>query len=155
MVNKVKLNEKIVSLRKKKGLSQQDLAEALDVSRQAVSRWEVGTSLPSMENLLALSKLFGTPVDELTSAAELLTLPEHGSEKTGEGKKANRFKGRSKLLGAILAVVVISGMLVVTYLRQDKTEPTEHGIEEFEELDDERISDSNAVISGQLYGEEG
>lgn len=147
MVNKVKLNEKIVSLRKKKGLSQQDLAEAMDVSRQAVSRWEVGTSLPSMENLLALSKLFEIPVDELTSAAELLDLPEHGSEKAGEGKKVPRFKGRNRLLGTILVAAVISGMLVVTYLRQDKIGPTEHGIEEFEELEDERISDSDAVVS--------
>lgn len=145
MVSKVELNKKIVSLRKKKGLSQQDLAEALDVSRQAVSRWEVGTSLPSMENLLALSKLFETSVDELTSAAELLDLPEHGSEKVGEGKKIPRFKGWSRLLGGVLAVVAISGMLFVTYLRQDKTEPTEHDIVEFEELEGERITDSNAV----------
>lgn len=141
----MKLNEKIVSLRKKKGLSQQDLAEALDVSRQAVSRWEVGTSIPSMENLLALSKLFEIPVDDFTSAAELLDIPEHGNEESEERKKSNRFKDRRKLIGIALAVVVISGVLVVTYLRQDKTEPTEHGVVEFEELDDERISDSDAV----------
>ena len=41
----MELNEKIISFRKKKGLSQQEVAEALDVSRQAVSRWEVGGSL--------------------------------------------------------------------------------------------------------------
>ena len=41
----MELNEKIISFRKKKGLSQQEVAEALDVSRQAVSRWEVGVSL--------------------------------------------------------------------------------------------------------------
>ena len=46
-------------------MSQQDLAEALNVSRQAVSRWEVGIAIPSMDNLLALSKLFGVPTDEL------------------------------------------------------------------------------------------
>lgn len=148
MVNKVKLNEKIVSLRKKKGLSQQELAEALDVSRQAVSRWEVGTSLPSMENLLALSKLFETPVDELTSAAELLDLPEHGSEKAGEGKKASRFKGRSRLLGFVLAVVVISGILTATYLGQSKMKSADQNTVKFEGLEEERISDSNAVTSG-------
>ena len=145
------MNEKIVSLRKKKGLSQQDLAEALNVSRQAVSRWEVGTSLPSMENMLALSKLFETPVDELTSAAELLDLPEHGNEKAEEGKKLSRFKDRSKFRGGVLAVavvvVVIIGMLSVTYLRQDKTGSTEHGIVDFKGLDDEQIFDSDAVVS--------
>lgn len=148
MVNKVKLNEKIVSLRKKKGLSQQDLAEALDVSRQAVSRWEVGTSIPSMENLLALSKLFETPVDELTSAAELLDLPEHGSEKAGEVKKAPRFKGRSRLLVVVLAVVVISGILTATYLGQSKMRPADQNTVKFEGLEEERIPDSNAVTSG-------
>lgn len=148
MVNKVKLNEKIVSLRKKKGLSQQDLAEAMDVSRQAVSRWEVGTSLPSMENLLALSKLFEIPVDELTSAAELLDLPEHGSENAGEGKKTSRLKGRSRLLGIVLAVVVISGMLMATYLGQSKMKSADQNTVKFEGLEEERISDSNAVTSG-------
>lgn len=148
MVNKVKLNEKIVSLRKKKGLSQQDLAEALDVSRQAVSRWEVGTSLPSMENLLALSKLFETPVDELTSAAELLDLPEHSSEKAGEGKKVSRFKGRNRLLAVVLVVVVISGMLIATYLGQNKMKPADQNTVKFEGLEEERISDSNAVTGG-------
>lgn len=148
------MNEKIVSLRKKEGLSQQDLAETLNVSRQAVSRWEVGTSLPSIENLLALSKLFETPVDELMGAAELFGIPEHGDEKLEKAKKKNRFKDRRTLLGIALVIVAISGILIVTYLRQDKTEPTEHGIVEFEGLDEERISDSNAVISGQLYGEE-
>ena len=71
----MELNEKIISFRKKKGLSQQEVAEALDVSRQAVSRWEVGTSIPSMENLLALSKLFGISIGELTSAGEPLDVP--------------------------------------------------------------------------------
>ncbi len=99
MVNKVILNKKIVSLRKKKGLSQQELAEALDVSRQAVSRWEVGISLPSTENLLALSKLFEIPIDELTSPTELLDvpdIPEHDSEKVREGK-GREGKGRNPL----------------------------------------------------------
>ena len=148
MVNKVKVNEKIVSLRKKKGLSQQDLAEAMDVSRQAVSRWEVGTSFPSMENLLALSKLFEIPVDELTSAAELLDLPEHGSENAGEGEKTSRLKGRSRLLGIVLAVVVISGMLMATYLGQSKMKSADQNTVKFEGLEEERISDSNAVTSG-------
>ena len=54
VVKIVELNEKLISLRKEKRMSQQDLAEALNVSRQAVSRWEVGIAIPSMDNLLAL-----------------------------------------------------------------------------------------------------
>ena len=79
-VKTVKLNERLISLRKDKRMSQQDLAEALNVSRQAVSRWEVGIAIPSMDNLLALSKLFGVPTDELMGGDKVVSVPE--SEKT-------------------------------------------------------------------------
>jgi transcriptional regulator with XRE-family HTH domain len=58
-------NEKLLSLRKKAGLSQEDLAEKLDVSRQAVSRWETGETLPDAKNLLELSSIFETSIDYL------------------------------------------------------------------------------------------
>lgn len=70
-VKTVKLNERLISLRKDKRMSQQDLAEALNVSRQAVSRWEVGIAIPSMDNLLALSKLFGVQRMNLWAAIKL------------------------------------------------------------------------------------
>ena len=59
------LSEKILSLRKKRNLSQEELAEKLNVSRQAVSRWEVGSSQPDASNLLQLSRLFGVSADYL------------------------------------------------------------------------------------------
>ena len=52
------LSDKIVELRKKNGFSQENLADKLQVSRQAVSRWEQGTADPSSSNILELSKLF-------------------------------------------------------------------------------------------------
>ena len=58
------LNEKLSALRKSKGLTQQEIAEALNVSRQAVSRWEVGTAAPSLDNLACLSRLYGVPLDD-------------------------------------------------------------------------------------------
>ena len=61
----MKLNEKILTLRKKQGLSQEELAEKLNVSRQAVSRWEVGSAQPDATNVLQLSKLFGVTADYL------------------------------------------------------------------------------------------
>ena len=48
--------EKLLHLRKREGLSQEDLAAHLEVSRQAVSRWEMGTALPDAPNLLRISK---------------------------------------------------------------------------------------------------
>ena len=61
----MKLSEKIVNLRKARNMSQEELAEQLGVSRQAVSRWEVGSALPDASNILQLSKLFGVSADYL------------------------------------------------------------------------------------------
>ena len=57
--------EKLFQLRKKAGYSQEELAEKIFVSRQAVSKWERGEALPDTENLVALSKLYGISLDEL------------------------------------------------------------------------------------------
>lgn len=57
--------EKIAQLRRLKGISQEELAEKLGISRQAVSKWEAGTATPSTDNFKELSRLFGVSVDEL------------------------------------------------------------------------------------------
>ena len=61
----MKLEEKLVSLRKAKGLSQMKLAEMMNVSRQAISRWEVGTAVPSTDNLKYLGRLYDVPLEYL------------------------------------------------------------------------------------------
>ncbi len=62
------IEERIQELRKAKGLSQEQLADILGVSRQAVSKWEGGQSLPEVEKLLAMSELFEVPVDYILKA---------------------------------------------------------------------------------------
>ncbi len=61
----MKLSDKIIRLRKSNGWSQEDLAEKLNVSRQAISRWEGATAQPDAANILQLSKLFGVTTDYL------------------------------------------------------------------------------------------
>ncbi len=61
----MQLSEKILTLRKQSGMSQEELAEKLNVSRQAVSRWEVGSAQPDASNVLQLSKLFEVTADYL------------------------------------------------------------------------------------------
>lgn len=61
------LKDTLQFYRKRQGLSQIQLAEALAVSRQTVSKWETGAALPAAENLLALSRLYGVSVDALLS----------------------------------------------------------------------------------------
>lgn len=59
------LAEKIMTLRKKKGWSQEELADKLDISRQSVSKWESGTSVPEIDKIIMLSQLFGVSTDYL------------------------------------------------------------------------------------------
>ena len=66
----MKLCEKLYELRRAAGLSQEELAERLNVSRQAVSKWESGASDPSTTNLMALAKLFGVSAEDLLKEAQ-------------------------------------------------------------------------------------
>lgn len=59
------IGERILLHRKRLGLSQEELAARLGVSRQAVSKWELGTSTPEPENIIALARIFGITTDEL------------------------------------------------------------------------------------------
>ena len=61
----MKLSDKLIELRKSKGWSQEEFAERVDVSRQAISRWENGTALPDAQNILRISKLFHVTADYL------------------------------------------------------------------------------------------
>ncbi len=67
----MRFNEKLQKLRKEKGMSQEDLAEVLNVSRQAISKWESGLSYPEMDKLIALSSMFNTTLDELVKDGEV------------------------------------------------------------------------------------
>lgn len=61
----MKLCEKLVELRRAHAMTQEELAERLDISRQAVSRWEMGSAMPDAANILQLAKLFGVTTDYL------------------------------------------------------------------------------------------
>ena len=66
----MKFNEKLRQLRKEKGLSQEELAEMLDVSRQAISKWESGQAYPETDKLIIISEIFGVTVDSLLKDGE-------------------------------------------------------------------------------------
>lgn len=66
----MKFHEKLYTLRKAANMTQSDLAEKLNVSRQAVSRWEMGTAKPEVDTLIAMSDLFGVTLDDLLKNKE-------------------------------------------------------------------------------------
>ena len=60
-------SDNLIKLRKGKGWSQEELADKLGLSRQAISKWEVGTSKPDIDNIVKISKLFEVSIDELVN----------------------------------------------------------------------------------------
>ena len=75
------LGEKITTLRNQYEMSQGDLAEKMNVSRQSISKWETGTSVPELEKLIQLSELFHITLDELVKGESIpekkTSVPEH------------------------------------------------------------------------------
>ena len=69
----MEFNEKLQELRKSKGLTQEELAQAIFVSRAAVSKWESGRGYPNIDSLKELAVFFSITVDELISPNEILT----------------------------------------------------------------------------------
>ena len=79
----MELNDKLTALRKERDLSQLDVADALGVTRQAISRWEVGSSFPTVDNLIALSKLYRIPMDMLIGNIDTVPPPDpQGSQES-------------------------------------------------------------------------
>ena len=72
----MEFNEKLQRLRRQRGLTQEELAKALFISRTAVSKWESGRGVPNLESLKAISKFFSVSLDELLSGEEILTIAE-------------------------------------------------------------------------------
>ena len=104
----MELSEKLYQLRKKSGLSQEKLAEQLDVSRQAISKWESGHSIPESDKLIAISKFFQVSLDYLVKD-EIAEAPKE------EIQEVDNTKGLLGLIFCIGGIVclIIWGLLSV------------------------------------------
>ena len=76
----MEFNEKLQELRKNKGLTQEELAEVLFVSRTAISKWESGRGYPSIDSLKEIAKYFSVTIDELLSSNEVLSIVEEDNK---------------------------------------------------------------------------
>jgi len=95
------IGEKIHELRKVNRISQEKIAEMLNVSRQAVSKWETGQSFPTTENLISLAQIFNVPVEQLAH-------PNTRVELVMEVKKeVNTMKKTSKLLPISIGIFLL------------------------------------------------
>ena len=109
------LAEKILSLRTERGMSQDDLAEKLDVSRQSVSKWETAQSTPDLDKIIKLADLFGVSVDQLVREGERPQPPEPSLPQTVYVERRQELSPLQKLgvvmeaSGAALAVIGLMG----------------------------------------------
>lgn len=143
----MKLEEKLVAVRKEKGLSQAELAEKLDVSRQAISRWERGTSAPSTDNLVCLAKLYGVSLDYLVGEStdrlqtEVEKSPEAECVPGGAAQETPAVRGKRKVVFsvAVALLVLLAVIFCGQYMRGENQEVVDIGTLEAVEVE---ISDT-------------
>ncbi len=80
----MEFHEKLQELRKQRGLTQEELAEKLYVSRTAISKWESGRGYPNIDSLKAIAACFSVTVDQLLSGDELLTLAQEDTKQKAD-----------------------------------------------------------------------
>lgn len=98
----MEFNKKLQELRKQKGLTQEELAQKLFVSRTAVSKWESGRGYPNLDSLKLITKFFSVSFDELMSGEELVTVAEE-----------DRVKKQTTLLDLIFGLLDIAFLLLL------------------------------------------
>lgn len=152
----MKLEEKLVQLRKDKGLSQMYVAEAMEVSRQAISRWEIGTALPSTDNLRKLAALYEVSVDYLLNESvdteekpqrtEAALPPEAPPAERKENKRGTRLIGYAAV-STVLALLFFLGGYMLGRVRTEQMQNEPIPMDEMETMD---LDMSDAAIG--TYG---
>lgn len=116
----VKIANKLYELRKKKGLSQEELADKLGVSRQSVSKWERAEASPDTDNLILLSKIYGVSLDQIISEEDI-----EEAEQPKPEEKVIKFHQRPKTkadlvvegISAVLYLLAVIGFLVIGFTK--------------------------------------
>lgn len=105
------LKDRLTELRREKGWRQDELALKLNVTRQAVSKWERGAAVPSIDNLVYIGRLYGIPLDELVNGRPQCEEPPSTTAAVEEQPEAAEKRGRPKPLqlagAAVLAAVLL------------------------------------------------
>ena len=100
----VETANRLVTLRKRAGLSQEELADKIGVSRQAVSKWERAESSPDTDNLIALAGIYGVRIDDMLNRDTVSPEPEM-ARTAASGEKQNRFLWASFPYPIIVTIV--------------------------------------------------
>lgn len=104
------LTERLAQARKARGLSQAEAAERMNVSRQAISRWETGAGMPTLDNLIQMGKVYEVSLDELVYGVGGAEVPEEIPEPaalTEEPEPVQAHKGRRQVLPVVLVLAAV------------------------------------------------
>lgn len=107
------LGENIYRLRTEKNLSQGDLADALDVSRQSVSKWENNSAVPELEKLIKMAQIFGITIDELVTGETKEAAPVTTHTPPPESAPARQGLSPQQLLGIVL--LIFGGLCLIVF----------------------------------------
>lgn len=126
----MKFNEKLRTLRENKNLSQEMLAQELNVARQTVSKWELGETTPEMDKLVKMSEIFEISLDDLIKDNETIISPTEGNN-TNTQKLAGLVINILKGIGIFLIVAVVLNIIlvimgIVTFKTNKRVETMEH-----------------------------
>ena len=119
------LEKKVVRLRKKEGMSQADVSEKLNVSRQAVSRWEAGDSRPSTENLQALCRLYNVKLDDLLSDEEISIGKTESIKTECEPEQKSKERNRIWIKRGVIAAVILALIVCCIFWYMDQKKEIE------------------------------
>ena len=111
----MEFHEKLQSLRKRRGMTQEELAEALFVSRTAISKWESGRGYPNIESLKAISSFFDVSIDDLLSGERLLSIAEK-ENRSNLRAVYDLLLGMVDLLSCLLIVLPLYPKTVAEYV---------------------------------------
>lgn len=111
-------SEKLIRLRKQHGFSQEELGYKLNVTRQTVSKWELGQTVPEMNKLISLSQIYGISLDELTNEDKLNvdnTTKKDDIKIENENKNKTKDKDLRKILIPLIIALVVIALILGIY----------------------------------------
>lgn len=143
----MKFNEKLLELRKQKGWSQEELGEKINVSRQTISKYEVGQSTPEMDKLIEISKIFGITIDELVGK-------EINKEETAQnGKRRNNLLWIFLIILFIIVVIFLYKCISFTsiYLKAKSFDEKNYIMMEYFKNEDENANLTHRITRNEDY----
>lgn len=133
----MELKDKLIMLRKREHLSQLELSERTDVSRQTISKWEVGLALPTRENLAVLAQIYDVDILDLLDDS---AVPQPKAPQNAPPKKTALTHSRKEVIKSVIIVLLLAVIICMFAKRKaDRSNSTETN---FDDLETEDVSNT-------------